>query len=185
MPQIEALTNAKIHLLQGVSLKRKEDYEETFAPVSKYTYVRAIIAIYASKGWKIHLMDVKTNFLNGVIEEEFYFEKPGEKPGEFVVHNKKSHVCKLKKALYGLKQAPQAWYEQIDHHLTKLGFSKNDANPNHYFKVQQGDMFILVLYVDLLIIGEDHLIVKCKQDLASKFDMKDLGLLHYFLGLEV
>lgn len=127
-------------------------------------------------------MDVKTTFLNCIIEEEVYIEQPEG----FVVHGKESHVCKLKKALYGFKQAPRAWYERIDHYLMGLGFSKNDADSNLYFKVINGEALILILYVDdLLITREDHLISKCKKELASKFEMKDLGLLHYFLGLEV
>lgn len=127
-------------------------------------------------------MDVKTAFLNGVIEEEVYLEQPKD----FVIHGKESHVCKLKKALYGLKQALRAWYEKIDHYLLGLGFTKNDVDSNLYFKVINGEILILILYVDdLLITGEDHLIIKCKQELAFEFDMKDLGLLHYFLGLQV
>ena len=60
------------------------------------------------------------------------------------------------------------------------------VDPNLYFKVTKGDMLILILYVDdLLITGEEHLINQCKKDLASEFEMKDLGFLHYFLGLEV
>lgn len=169
-------------VVRGFSQKEGINYEETFAPVAKYTSVRTVIAIVASKGWKIHQMDVKTAFLNGIIEEEVYLEQPKG----FVVNNKQTHVCKLKKALYRLKQAPWAWYERIDHHLTKLGFTKNNADSNLYFKVLQGDMLIMVLYVDdHLITWEDYLIDKYKQDLASEFDMKDLGLLHYFLGLEV
>ena len=68
----------------------------------------------------------------------------------------------------------------------KLGYSKNKSNPNLYFKIDKDDMLMLVLYVDdMLITGEDHLISKCKQELTVEFDMKDLGILHYFLGLEV
>lgn len=67
-----------------------------------------------------------------------------------------------------------------------LGFFKNDADPNLYFKVIDGKAHILVLYVDdLFIIGEDHLIDKCKKEVAFEFEMKDLGLMHYFLRLEV
>jgi hypothetical protein len=95
-------------------------------------------------------------------------------------------VCKLKKALYGLKQAPRAWYVMIDGYLMSLGFTKNDANPNLYYKVENGFPLILVLYVDdLFLIGDEKLIVGCKRELALEFEMKDLGLMHYFLGLEV
>ena len=71
-------------------------------------------------------MNVKTTFLNGVIEEEVYVEQPEG----FETHEKKSHVCRLKKALYGLKQAPRAWYGRIDGYLQKMGFVKSDADPN-------------------------------------------------------
>jgi hypothetical protein len=88
---------------RGFSQIEGVDYDETFAPVARYTSIRSIIALVASMGWKLHQMDVKTSFLNGEIEEEVYIEQPEG----FVMHNKKSHVCRLKKALYGLKQAPQ------------------------------------------------------------------------------
>ena len=58
-------------------------------------------------------MDVKTAFLNGMIEQEVYIKQPEG----FVVHGKESHVCRLKKALYGLKQAPRAWYSRIGNYL--------------------------------------------------------------------
>ena len=64
-------------------------------------------------GWEIHQMDVKTTFLNGVIEEEVYIEQPEGSD----THDQKNHVCRLKKALYGLKQAPRAWYGRIDSYL--------------------------------------------------------------------
>ena len=127
-------------------------------------------------------MDVKIAFLNGVIEEEVYIEQPNG----FEVHGKESHVCKLKKALYGLKQATRAWYKRTDRYLSNLGFLKNDADSNLYFKVINGDALILVLYVDdLILTREDHLILECKKELTFEFEMKDLGLMHYFLGLEV
>lgn len=67
-----------------------------------------------------------------------------------------------------------------------LGFCKNDADPNLYFNVFNGEMLILVLYVDdLFVTKEDHLILRCKKELTSEFEMKDLGLMHFFLGFEV
>jgi hypothetical protein len=95
-------------------------------------------------------------------------------------------VCKLKKALYSLKEAPRAWYSRIDAYLQQMRFTKNEVDSNLYFLVVGEDPFILVLYVDdLIITGAEILIAGCKRDLASKFEMKDIGLMHYFLGLEV
>ena len=95
-------------------------------------------------------------------------------------------MCKLKKALHGLKKAPRAWYARIDSYLRGLGFSKSITDSNLYIKVVKKQPLILVLYVDgLFLTREEHLIAQCKRQLATEFEMKDLGLLHYFLGLEV
>jgi hypothetical protein len=95
-------------------------------------------------------------------------------------------VCRLKKALYGSKQAPRAWYGRIDSFLTSLGFTKSGADPNLYFKVVDDGLVILLLYVDdLFLTRVEKLISECKRKLAVEFEMKDLGMMHYFLGLEV
>jgi hypothetical protein len=166
----------------GFSQKEGIDYEETFAPVARYTSIRTIITLAAKMKWKLHQMDVKTAFLTGVIEEEVYIEKPQG----FEVEDNKSHVCRLKKDLYGLKQAPRAWYGRIDSFLTSLGFTKSKVDSNLYFKIMNNEPVILLLYVDdLFLTGEEKLIIECKKRLASEFEMKDLGLMHYFVGLEV
>lgn len=89
---------------QGFSQVEGVDYEETFAPVARYTSIKAIISITTEMGWRIHQMDVKTAFLNGFIKEEVYVEQPQG----FEVHVRDSHVCILKKASYEHKQAPRA-----------------------------------------------------------------------------
>ena len=66
-----------------------------------------------------------------------------------------------------------------------LDFTKGDANPNLYYKVAGDSSLILVLYVDDLILTRVEQIARCKRELTSEFEMKDLGLMHYFLGLEV
>jgi hypothetical protein len=109
------------------SQKEGVDYEETFAPVAKYTCIRTVISLASVMKWKIHQMDVKKTFLNGVIEEEVYIEKPQG----FEVHGRKSHVCGLKKALYGLKQAPRPWYSRIDGYLQSLGFARVTQTPTY------------------------------------------------------
>jgi hypothetical protein len=167
---------------RGFSQKEGIDYEETFTPVARYTSIKTIISLAAKMTWKLHQMDVKTSFLNGVIEEEVYIEQPQG----FEVEDRKSHVCRLKKALYGLNQAPRAWYGHIDSFLTSLGFTKSKANSNLYFKIMNNELVILLLYVDnLFLTREENLIAECKSRLALEFEMKDLGIMHYFLGLEV
>ena len=107
-------------MARGFSQKEGIDYEETFAPVARYTSIRAIMALASMMKWNLHQMDVKTAFLNGVIEEEVYIEQPQG----FEVEDRRTHVCKLKKALYGLKQAPRAWYGRIDSFLTSIGLPR-------------------------------------------------------------
>jgi hypothetical protein len=84
---------------RGFSQKEGIDYEETFAPVARYTSIRTIIALTTKMKWKLHQMDMKTTLLNGVIEEEVYIEQPQG----FEVEDMKTHVYKLKKALFGLQ----------------------------------------------------------------------------------
>jgi len=88
--------------------------------------------------------------------------------------------------LYELKQAPSAWYTEIDIYLIGLGFIKSEADANLYCIVVEGNLLIIVLYFDdLILTGDEKLIRSCKEDLAREFKMKDMGLMHYFLGVEV
>jgi hypothetical protein len=83
-------------------------------------------------------------------------------------------------------KAPRSCYARMDNYLTRLGFSKSHVDPNLYYKVMDNAPIILLLYVDnLFITGEESLIIQCKKELAYEFDMKDLGLMNYYLGLEV
>jgi len=111
-------------------------------------------------------MDVKPTFLIGIIKEEVYIEQP--------------------QGLYGLKHAPKAWYSRIYRYLLSMDFTKSEADPNLYFILVGTDPLILVLYVDdLFLTGAEELIIRCKANLTTKFEMKGIGLIHYFLGLEV
>eukprot|EP00253_Pinus_taeda_P032997 PITA_32997 len=129
-------------------------------------------------GWKIHQMDVKTTFLISMIEEEVYIEHPEG----FETFNRDLHVCRLKRALYGLKQAPCAWYTGIDSYSTRLGFTKIEVDVKLCHIMAEGKLLIIILYVDNLILtGDEKLIKSCKEDLAIDFEMKDLGIMQYFL----
>ena len=88
--------------------------------------------------------------------------------------------------MYGLKKDPRSWYGRIDIFLTRLGFTKSKVDTNLYIKVMDDELVILLLYVDeLFLSGNEKHIVECKKKIFEEFEMKDLGLMHYFLGLEV
>eukprot|EP00253_Pinus_taeda_P036728 PITA_36728 len=167
---------------RGFSQKEGIDYEETFAPTASYTTIRSLVSLATTMGWNIHQMGVKTTFMNGTIDEDVYIEQPKG----FEENGRDTHVCRLKKALYGLKQAPRAWYARMDAYLLRIGFVKSSTDPNVYIKVVNKEPIIILLYVDdLFITGVERRIHECKTMLAPEFEMKDLGLMQYYLGLEV
>ena len=97
---MEVLKSTKPYLRSVDSLNDEGiNYEETFAPIERYTSIKTIMALATMTEWKLHYMDVKKTFLNGVIEEEVYIVQPHS----FEVENKIKHVCRLKKAMYRLK----------------------------------------------------------------------------------
>src|SRR3954466_416200 len=126
-------------------------------------------------------MDVKNAFLNGDLSEVVYMQPP---PG---IVTPPGHVCRLRRALYGLKQAPRAWFEQFRQSLLAIGYTQSMADYAMFRQNTKSGIVILILYVDdMVITGSDgDAISSLKQHLQSEFEMKDLGFLRYFLGIEV
>ncbi|KAK4380842.1 Retrovirus-related Pol polyprotein from transposon RE1 [Sesamum angolense] len=166
-----------------IGIRALIDYTETFAPVARLDTIRALIAIAANKKWKIYQMDVKSAFLNGYIDEEIYVEQPQG----FIAKGSEEKVLRLKKALYGLKQAPRAWYSRIDQYFMDRGFWKSLSEPTLYIKSQGNDTLIVSLYVDDLIYtgNNEKMIQDFKENMMKTFEMSDLGLMHFFLGIEI
>ena len=127
-------------------------------------------------------MDVKSAFLHGDLHEEIYMEQIVG-----FIQKDSSLVRRLKKSLYGLKQSPWAWYAKMDSFLLETGFSRCHSDNTVYAKKVGKYLIILVLYADdLNLTGTDpNLINHVKSSLKKKFEMTDLGHLHYFLGLQV
>lgn len=157
------------------------DYEETFAPVARLTSVRSLLAIAAAKHWQLFQMDVKNAFLNGDLQEEVYMKPP---PGYAHPPQK---VCRLRRALYGLKQAPRAWFAKFSSTVRRFGFRSSPHDNALFIRNTSKGSVILLLYVDdMIITGDDSDgIQDLKHSLSKEFEMKDLGKLNYFLGLEV
>ena len=113
--------------------------------------IRTILAYACSKQIKVYQMDVKSTFLNGVLELEVYIEQPQG----FEKSDHGDVVCRLKKALYGLKQAPGAWYARLDKYLEQQGFKWGSVDSNLYIKMDKESMIIIEVYVDDIIFRSD------------------------------
>ncbi|KAM1032295.1 hypothetical protein ACFX2I_035891 [Malus domestica] len=168
---------------KGYAQKPGIDYNETFAPVARLDTIRTLIALAAQKSWKLYQLDVKSAFLNGVLEEEVFVEQPDG----FVITGKEDKVYKLHKALYGLKQAPRAWYGEIDTYFTQCGFMKSLSEATLYTKTRGDEILIVSIYVDDIVYtgNSNDLLKEFKEDMMIKYEMTDLGLLHHFLGMGI
>jgi hypothetical protein len=126
-------------------------------------------------------MDVKNAFFNGDFSEEVYMQPP---PG----YTRPPHkICKLRRALYGLKQAPRAWFAKFNSTIAQIGFVSSSYDSTLFIQRSDASLILILLYVDdLIIIGDDIAgICDLQQFLSQQFEIKDLGSLGHFLGLEV
>jgi histone deacetylase 1/2 len=122
-------------------------------------------------------------FLHGVLEEEVYMKQP---PG-FESSANPNYICRLDKAIYGLKQAPRAWYSRLSSKLHTLGFVPSKADTSLFLFDKSGITMFLLIYVDDIVVtsSSDAAILALLHNLSNDFALKDLGNLHFFLGLEV
>nr|XP_020172826.1 uncharacterized mitochondrial protein AtMg00810-like [Aegilops tauschii subsp. strangulata] len=159
------------------------DFTKTFAPVVKPGTIHTVLQPAVSRGWPVHQMDVSNAFLHGHLEEQVYCEQPTG----FVDASLPGHVCLLSWSLYRLKQAPCAWYQCIAGFLRTLGFSVIHSDAS-LFVYHRGDTTAyLLLYVDDIILTASSaaLLQQITLRMRDEFAIKDLGALHYFLGIEV
>jgi len=168
---------------RGYSQTYGIDYDETFAPVAKMSTVRALISCAANFGWPLHQLDVKNAFLHSDLQEEVYMEVPPgcSKP------DTAGKVCRLRKSLYGLKQSPRAWFDKFRRALYEMGYKQCNGDHTVFYRHSGRKITILAVYVDdIIITGDDAIeIGRIKDNLSEKFEVKDLGQLKYFLGIEV
>ena len=168
---------------KGYGQKEGIDYTETFAPVAKFSTIRALLSITAYYDLELHQMDVKTAFLNGDLDHEIYMEQPEG----FIAPNQQHLVCKLHKAIYGLKQAGRSWNIKIDDTLRRLGFAALITDSCVYVYSSGRVVVYIALYVDDLLLVSNSLpaLTRLKADLAQQFSMKDLGEAQYVLGIQI
>ena len=164
-------------MAKGFAQRYGIDYEETFAPVVRYSSVRTLLAYAIQNDMLIHQMNVVTAFLNGTLEEEIYMQQPAG----YVQPGKEEMVCKLKKSLYGLKQSPRCWNKAFKEHMKSANFKQSTADLCIFTKTEEsGEITIVAVYVDDLIVATKTTEMnEIKRSLTSRFKMKDLGKLHH------
>ena len=151
--------------------------------IVKAATIRVVLTIAATRNWPVHQMDVNNAFLHGRLAERVYCQQPAG----FVDGHHPKHVCLLDKSLYGLKQAPRAWFARFAAFAHQLGFVSSRADPSLFvLHSSAGDAYLL-LYVDDIVLtaSSTALLQHLQRQLSGEFSMKDLGSLHYFLGIAV
>ena len=163
---------------KGYSQKQGVDYNETFSPVARFDTIRTVLSVAANEKLELKQFDVKSAFLNGVLQEEIFMEQPEG------FQDSTRKVCKLNKSLYGLKQSPRCWNERFKDVLFRFGLRESEADSCLFYRVTSADKLIVVIYVD------DGLVAATKKSTADEF-LKELkatfqitsGDVGYFLNM--
>lgn len=169
---------------QGFSQMYGYDYHHTYSNTVSWSSVRLICSLAANKGMTITAVDIKTAFLNGVIEEEIYMKQP---KGYAKYDGDEPLLCKLLRAIYGLKQSGRVWEHRLVKKLLEMAFIRCDIDPCLFTKTDTGEQIILAIFVDDIIIAStsDSLRADTVKELQTDFRLTDQGILNWILGVRV
>jgi hypothetical protein len=167
--KVEVVRNKSRLVAQGHSPKEGIDYEETFAPVARLEEIRILLAFSVAKGFKLHQIDIKSAFLNGVLKEEVYVRQPSGFECEKYPHR----VYKLRKALYGLKQTPRTWNGRLRVFLFERGFKMGKVDHTLFLLRRGRDILIVQVYVDDIVFrgSSNSLVARFAEDMSREFEM--------------
>ncbi|KAJ9512279.1 hypothetical protein QJQ45_012940 [Haematococcus lacustris] len=162
------------------------DVGDVYAPVSKHTTLRALLALAVARDMEVHQIDVEAAFLNGTLQpdEVIHIQQP-----EGFEEGSRNTVCRLQKALYGLRQAPRAWHAKLKQELEGMGFCASESDPALFMLPRPSGTVYLLVYVDDCLLctekGDFDSLDFVKQRLSSVFGIKDLGQTRWFLGMQI
>ena len=164
---------------QGYTQVKEIDFDETFALVARLESIRILLAIVSHLNFKLYQMNVKSAFLNGMLQEEVYVEQPKG----FVDPHRSDDVYKLKRALYDLKQASNAWYDRLTTYLTEHKFKRGFADTTLFVRKDKNYFVVTQIYVDDIVFSATN--DSLAQLLQNMFEMSMVSELTYFLGLQM
>jgi hypothetical protein len=166
---------------QGFMQVEGINFDQTFAPVAKFSSLRTVFALATEHDLKLHQMDVKATYLNADLKEDLYMEVP---PGFEIPEG---HVLKLKKGVYGTKQGSCVWYEDMQGTLSELGYTRTEADHAVFVHPSDGIPDIITLYVDDMGLISESLkcILQDKEALRQFYQMTDLGEMGWILGIRI
>jgi len=169
-------------IANGFAQTEGVDYFETFSPVVKMATVRVVLALASIHRWTIQQLDVNNAFLHGDLLEDVYMTVSAD-----LSVSGTHKCCKLHKSLYGLKQSSRKWYEKLSILLLSCGYQQAQADHSLFVKTADSSFIALIVYVDDIILTGNSTdeMAHIKHVLHSNFRIKDLGILKYFLGIEV
>lgn len=179
----EVVTHKARLVAQGFNQRYGINYVDVFAPVTRLATLRMVLAVAGKRQMFLHHFDIKTAYLNGILEEEVYMRQP---PG-YLAAGKESLVCLVKKSLYGLKQSARCWNRALHEVLIRLKFRQCKSDPCLYLRNDGEQTVILLVYVDDLLVGckDESEIRAIFTALRDAFEATNLGPVRQFLGLEV
>lgn len=169
---------------KGFRQRPGQDFLDVYAPVTARSTVRVLLAAAVHKKMYLRQLDIKTAFLNGVLEEDIYMSQPeGFECGDG------SMVCKLQRSIYGLKQAPRAWHNTLKKVLLQIGFRSCRADPAIFARREaDGTYSYINTYVDDFLIAVLQLSIyeEILQAMrAAKWEVKELGIPTQYLSLDM
>ena len=151
------------------------DYDEIYSPTVKHKLVRAIVAIAASRSWKMWQDDCKAAYLNALLPKGKWLKLPD---GRYVF---------IKKCLYGLKESAREWFKMVKSYLMSLKFHQNPADPCTFFKLDKAGKLkiVLALFVDdTLTTGEKEVVHEFREEFRNRFRVSEKGgICKHFLSI--
>ncbi|CAI7848217.1 unnamed protein product [Closterium sp. NIES-53] len=168
-------------VVRGFDQEQGRDFTETFAPVSRHTSLRILLAVAAMKKKKLRQIDVANAFLYAPVDTEIFVELPHG------THGNPNQVCQLLKSLYGIKQAPRLWQQHLHTRLTRIGFRQLPHDQGMYRLTKGADYILLIVYVDdLLYIGStDDVITWFEGELQKDLTLTVSSTVTQYLGLNI